>query len=64
MAGKDREAQNSVQWFSGGWKVKEQREHRAVLGKQREHTKKIGYDSAALSTVDSGHPPGLSGQVL
>lgn len=32
-ARKDREAQNSVQWFSGGWKVKEQREHRAELGK-------------------------------
>lgn len=32
-ARKDREAQNSAQWFSGGWKVKEQREHRAVLGK-------------------------------
>lgn len=33
-------------------------------GEQREHTKKIGYDSAALSTVESGHQPGLSGQVL
>lgn len=33
---KDLEGQNSVQWFSGGWKVKEQGGHRAELGEQRD----------------------------